>query len=148
MAEKKSLGQRWEEYRASKATLFWSCVGVSILTMVIGFTWGGWITSGTAQEMTQEARRNLAATFCVNRFMADSDAAAQHVSFMEISDWQRDEFIQKGGWAKMPALERPLAGVADLCADKLAKVEVPASAAQSTTGAPTANGESNTTVVQ
>ena len=148
MAEKKSLGQRWEEYRASKATLFWSCVGVSILTMVIGFTWGGWITSGTAQEMTQEARRNLAATFCVNRFMADSDAAAQHVSFMEISDWQRDEFIQKGGWAKMPALERPLAGVADLCADKLAKVEVPASAAQTTTGAPTANGESNTTVVQ
>ena len=148
MAEKKSLSQRWEEYRASKATLFWSCVGVSILTMVIGFTWGGWITSGTAQEMTQEARRNLAATFCVNRFMADSDAAAQHVSFMEISDWQRDEFIQKGGWAKMPALERPRAGVADLCADKLAKVEVPASAAQTTTGAPTANGESNTTVVQ
>ena len=148
MADKKSLSQRWEEYRASKATLFWSCVGVSILTMVIGFTWGGWITSGTAQEMTQEARRNLAATFCVNRFMADSDAAAQHVSFMEISDWQRDEFIQKGGWAKMPALERPLAGVADLCADKLAKVEVPASAAQSTTGAPTTNGESNTTVVQ
>ena len=148
MAEKKSLGQRWEEYRASKATLFWSCVGASILTMVIGFTWGGWITSGTAQEMTQEARRNLAATFCVNRFMADSDAAAQHVSFMEISDWQRDEFIQKGGWAKMPALERPLAGVADLCADKLAKVEVPASAAQTATGAPTANGESNTTVVQ
>ena len=148
MADKKSLSQRWEEYRASKATLFWSCVGVSILTMVIGFTWGGWITNGTAQELTQEARRNLAATFCVNRFMADSDAAAQHVSFMEISDWQRDEFIQKGGWAKMPALERPLAGVADLCADKLAKVEVPASAAQSTTGAPTTNGESNTTVVQ
>jgi hypothetical protein len=148
MAEKKSLSQRWEDYRASKATLFWSCVAVSILTMVIGFTWGGWITSGTAQEMTQEARRNLAATFCVNRFLAGSDAAAQHLSFMEISDWQRDEFIQEGGWAKMPVLERPLAGVADLCADKLAKVEVPESAAQSTTGAPTANGESNTTVVQ
>jgi hypothetical protein len=148
MAEKRSLSQRWEEYHASKATLFWSCVAVSVLTMVVGFTWGGWITGGTAQEMTQEARRNLAATFCVNRFMADSDAAAQHVSFMEISDWQRDEFIEKGGWAKMPTLERPLAGIADLCADKLAKAEVPASAAESTTGAPSANGESNTTVVQ
>src|SRR5687767_2804351 len=33
MAEKKSLSQRWEDYRASKATLFWSCVGISILTM-------------------------------------------------------------------------------------------------------------------
>jgi hypothetical protein len=148
MAEKKSLSQRWEDYRASKATLFWSCAAASILTMVVGFAWGGWVTGGTAQEMTQEARRNLAATFCVNRFLADSDAASQHLSFMEISDWQRDEFIQEGGWAKMPALERPLAGIADLCADKLAKVEVPESAAQSTTGAPTANGESNTTVVQ
>ena len=148
MADKKSLGQRWEEYRASKATVFWSCVGVSILTMVIGFTWGGWVTGGTAQEMTQEARRNLAATFCVNRFLAASDAATQHAAFMEISDWQRDEFIQEGGWAKMPALERPLAGIADLCADKLAKADVPATAAQSPTGASTTNGESNTTVVQ
>lgn len=148
MAEKKSLSQRWEEYTASKATLFWSCVGVSILTMVIGFTWGGWITNGTAQEMTQQARRNVAASFCVNRFLADANAASQYADFMKTSDWQRDEFIHNGGWAKMPPLDRPIAGIADLCADKLAKVELPASAAQSTTGAPTATGESNTTVVQ
>lgn len=145
MAEKKSLGQRWEDYRASKATLFWSCVAVSVLTMVIGFTWGGWITNGTAQELTQEARRNLAATFCVHRFLAGSDAATQHADLMEISDWQRDEFIDKGGWAKLPVLDRPLAGVADLCADKLAKAEVPA---PSTTGASTTGGEPDTTVVQ
>ncbi len=148
MADKKSLGQRWEEYRASKATVFWSCVAVSILTMVIGFTWGGWVTGGTAQEMTQEARRNLAATFCVNRFMADANAGSHYTEFMETSDWQRDEFIHDGGWATMPTLDRPLAGIADLCADKLAKVEMPASAAQSETGAPTTTGESNTTVVQ
>lgn len=148
MAEKKSLGQRWEDYRASKATLFWSCAAVSVLTMVVGFAWGGWVTGGTAQEMTQEARRNLAATFCVNRFLADSDAASQHASFMEVSDWQRDEFIQKGGWAEMPALDRPVAGIADLCADKLAKAEVPTSAAQSTTGAPATTDASGTTVVQ
>lgn len=129
MADKKSLGQRWEEYRASKATVFWSCVGVSILTMVIGFTWGGWITSGTAQEMTQEARRNLAATFCVNRFMADSDAVAQHVSFMEISDWQRDEFIEKGGWAKMPDRAEPTKRAATLCATQLVALEAPTASA-------------------
>ena len=144
MAEK-SLSQRWEDWRPSKGALFWSCVSVSILTMVIGFTWGGWVTGGTAQEMTQEARRNLAATFCVNRFMADADVAAHYAKFMETSDWQRDDFIQDGGWAKLPALERPLAGIADLCADKLATVELPA---QPTTGAPTTGGASDTTVVQ
>lgn len=148
MTDKKTLGRRWEDYLPSKTILFWSCVAVSILTIVVGFAWGGWVTNGTAQEMTQQARRNLAATFCVQRFLADSDAASEHASFMKTSDWQRDEFIEKGGWAKMPLLDRPLAGVADLCADKLAKVEVPASTAQSTTGASTATGASGTTVVQ
>ena len=145
MAEK-SLLVRWEEWRPPKWGLFWSCVAVSILTMVVGFTWGGWVTQGTAQEMTQEARRNLAATFCVNRFLADADAATQYSAFMEISDWQRDEFIDKGGWAEMPPLDRPLAGIADLCADKLATIEMPA--APTTTGAPTTGGAATTTVVQ
>ncbi len=140
--KKKPLGQRWEDYRPSKTLLFWSCVAVSILTIVVGFAWGGWVTTGTAQEMTQQARRNLAATFCVQRFLADSDAASEYASFMKVGDWQRGEFIEKGGWAKMPPLDRPLAGIDDLCADKLAEVEAPASAAQSTTGT------SGTTVVQ
>ncbi|HKP24658.1 MAG TPA: hypothetical protein VJV39_12395 [Dongiaceae bacterium] len=145
MAEK-SLLLRWEDWRPPKWGLFWSCVSVSILTMVVGFTWGGWVTGGTAKEMTQEARRNLAATFCVNRFVTDADAAAQYAKFMQISDWQRDEFIHEGGWAKMPPLDRPLAGIADLCADKLATIQMPV--AKSTTGASTTDGAATTTVVQ
>lgn len=148
MAERKaSLSQRWEEWRPSKGALFWSCVSISILTMVIGFTWGGWMTGGSAQEMTQEARRNLAATFCVQRFISQPDAAAQHAKLMEISAWQRDDFVQDGGWAKLPTLDRPLGGIAALCADKLATVEVPAGAAPSTTGASTTE-DPDTTVVQ
>ena len=133
MADKKSFGQRWEEYRPSKATLFWSCVAVSVLTIVVGFNWGGWVTGGTAQEMVQEGRRNLAATFCVDKFLAAADAGTQHAALMKASTWQRDDFIDKGGWASLPELDKPVAGVADLCAEKLAKVEVPASTAQSTT---------------
>lgn len=148
MAERKaSWSQRWEEWRPSKGALFWSCVSISILTMVIGFTWGGWMTGGSAQEMTQEARRNLAATFCVQRFLNQPDAAARHAALMEISAWQRDDFVQDGGWAKLPTLDRPLGGIAALCADKLATVEAPAGAAQSTTGASTTD-QPDTTVVQ
>lgn len=132
----KTLGQRWADYRASKATVFWSCVAVAVLTVVVGFNWGGWVTGGTAQEMAQEARRDLAATFCVERFLAAPDAGAQHASLMETGSWQRDDFVQKGGWAKLPELDRPVTGVADLCADKLADIEVPASTAQSTTETP------------
>jgi hypothetical protein len=142
MADKKTLGQRWEDYRASKTTLFWSCVAFGILTIVVGFSWGGWVTGGTAKEMVQEARTNLAATFCVQRFLNASDAGSQHDSLMKTSNWQRDDFIEKGGWAKLPDLDRPIAGVAGLCAEKLADVEVSASAAQTTTDSP------STTTVQ
>ena len=142
MPDKKTLGQRWEDYRASKGTLFWSCVAVSVLTIVAGFTWGGWVTEGTAQEKVQESRRNLAAKFCVQRFLEASDASSQHASLMEASGWQRDDFVRKGGWAELPDLDRPIAGVADLCAEKLAEVEVSTSAAQTTSDSP------STTTVQ
>ncbi len=139
----KTFGQKVGDYRASKTTLFWSCAAVAVLTVVIGFNWGGWVTGGTAQEMVQEGRSDLAATFCVERFLASPDAGVQHASLMETGSWQRDDFVEKGGWAALPELERPLSGVADLCADKLADVEVPASTAQSTTETP---GEGDTTV--
>lgn len=130
MADNKTLGERWHNYRASKTTLFWSCVAFGILTIVVGFGWGGWVTGGTAQEMAQDGRRNLAATFCVQQFLAAADASSQHASLMEASTWQREDFIQKGGWAELPDLDQPISGVADLCADKLAELEVTASAAQ------------------
>jgi hypothetical protein len=34
----RQLGQRWEAYRPTKALLVWSCA------VVVGFTWGGWVT--------------------------------------------------------------------------------------------------------
>ena len=46
----------WGDYRPSKATWFWSCVACVVATMVIGFTWGGWVTGGTADEQTAQAR--------------------------------------------------------------------------------------------
>jgi hypothetical protein len=143
MAEKKSLGERYENYRASKATLFWACVAVAVLTIVIGFNWGGWMTSGGAQEMVQEARRDLAATFCVQRFVDAADAGMQHAHLMEASSWQRDDFVKDGGWAKLPQeLDRPIGGVADLCAEKLANIKISESAAQTTSDGP------STTIVQ
>ena len=45
----------WADYRPSKATWLWSCIGCAIATLVIGFTWGGWVTEQTAKRMVAEA---------------------------------------------------------------------------------------------
>jgi hypothetical protein len=136
-----SLRQRWQEYRPSKATLFWSCVGSVVVALIIGFTWGGWVTAGTATEIAEkaarEARAELAATVCVQRFMAASDARAQLASLKKTSSWQRDDLIEKGGWVTLPGVEKPIATAADLCAERLAAMELPQNgqdAQRSTTG--------------
>jgi hypothetical protein len=123
------LQQRWQAYRPSKAALFWSCVGCVVVALIIGFTWGGWVTGGTATKMAErsarEARADLAATICVDRFLEASDARAQLASLKETSSWQRDDFIEKGGWVALPGLDQPVTSAAAVCAERLAAMDLP-----------------------
>ncbi len=117
------LRRRWGTYRASKATLFWSCAACAIATMIVGFGWGGWVTGGTAEKMSvaaaSTARADLAATMCVSRFMSGTDMVAQLAALKASNSWNRDDLIDKGGWTTPPGAERPIQGAADLCAKRL-----------------------------
>jgi hypothetical protein len=118
-----TFASRWREARPSKTALFWSCVACIIATMIVGFTWGGWVTGGTARSIASraadDARTKLAAAICVNRFESASDAQAELAKLKGTSAWQQDDFIVKGGWATLPGMKEPFAGVADLCAHQL-----------------------------
>lgn len=52
---KRSLAQRWANYQPTKSTLGWACVGAAGATMIIGFTWGGWVTGGTSRGVAANA---------------------------------------------------------------------------------------------
>jgi hypothetical protein len=114
---------RWEAWRPSKATWFWSCVGCVIATVIVGFAWGGWVTGGTAQEMAQsaasDARAQLAAAVCVDRFMQGPDAKTRLASLKKSDYWSRDDVLQKGGWLAIAGMKEPVDGAAELCAEKL-----------------------------
>lgn len=122
-----TIGERWENYRPSKAMWVWSIIGAGILTMILGFTAGGWTTGGNAVAMAkkaaQDARAELAATVCVDRFAASANAVEQLAALKGKSSWERDDFIKDGGWAKLLGPERLINGAADLCAEKLAGME-------------------------
>ena len=104
-----TLSQRCKDYQASKRVLFWACAGSVVLATVIGFSWGGWVTGGSARELAADAaaqaRQELAAVVCVDRFMAASDAHVQLTALQEIeSSYAQTKFVQDGGWATiMPA---------------------------------------------
>ena len=129
MADGTSMSQRFQEYHPSKTVLFWSCAGCIAATMLVGFTWGGWVTGGSAGEMAEEAadqaRAQLAATVCVDNFMAAADAGPQLASLKDIgSSWRREHFIEEGGWAMVSGQEYDDA--AELCAERLMELEAPA----------------------
>ena len=121
--------QTWNDYRPSKAVWFWSCVGAAVLTMIVGFTWGGWVTGGTAREnvetATEDATAKLASSICAYRFLRGPEASAQLAALKEASSWERDSLIEDAGWVTFASMDSPVRGAADLCADQLASAELP-----------------------
>ncbi len=130
MVNNTSLARRWEAYRPSKGIWLWSCVACIVATMVIGFTWGGWVTGGTATSLAAEAASGataqLAAADCVSRFDSGPDATAQLAALKKADSYERSELIKKAGWATMPGSKDPVAGAADICARQLVSAKPPA----------------------
>jgi hypothetical protein len=118
-----NLSKRWSDFQASKTQLFWACAGSVVVALVVGFTWGGWVTGGTANQRAAtaatEARAQLAATVCVERFAKAPDATAQLAALKSSDSWKRDTFIESGGWATLTGMEKPVAGAASLCVQQL-----------------------------
>jgi len=117
---KQSLSRRWEDYQPSKTMLVWACIAAVIATIVVGFSWGGWVTGGTSRTMAtaagETARGELASAICVERFNAAADAAAKLAEFKAIPDsYKKRQFVEAGGWATMPGQTSPDRRGAEAC---------------------------------
>ena len=95
----------------------------AVATMIVGFSWGGWVTGGTAKEQVQKsvstALVSALSPVCVEKFQHQADAPAKLVEFNKVSSWNRRSVIEKGGWATMPGSDTPNSAVASACAEKL-----------------------------
>lgn len=104
----------------------WGAVGGAAVLAVVGFTWGGWVTGGTAETLAnRQADRAVVAALtpiCVEKFQQDAEAASNLEALQKVSSWQQGGFIEKGGWAKMAGTERVNPDVARACAEILRKV--------------------------
>lgn len=141
MTEEQTLGKRWRESRPSKAMLFWACLACVVLALIVGFTWGGWMTGGTAKRMAESAakhaRADLVATVCVERFLGATDAEAQLAALKDTSSWQRRKLIDEGGWTKIPGVEGQVPEAVRLCAERLADATLPKEEATNNSSATT-----------
>jgi len=97
----------------------WGLVVGAVIAMIIGFAWGGWITGGTGQKMTDEAVLASQAAICVAQFMKQPNHEEKLKELGKIDSWKRSDFIEKGGWDKMPGQAKAGSLVSQACAKGL-----------------------------
>jgi hypothetical protein len=95
----------------------------AVATLFVGFYWGGWVTGGTAKEMTQRSTTAAVVTalspICVDKFQRSAEAGANMIELKKVSSYQQGSFIEKGGWATLPGSDRADSSVAQACANML-----------------------------
>jgi hypothetical protein len=108
-----------------KTTLMGAAAGALVLA-ILGFTWGGWVTGGTAAKIANQ-RASAAvvlalAPICVDNFRRQPDAGTQLVSLQKLSSYEQAGFVQKGGWASSLGSKEDNSALARACAESIGKL--------------------------
>ena len=117
---------------AETRPFLWGAAAGAIALAIVGFNWGGWML-GSSAEAAAAQRADTAvvaalAPICVAQFRSGAKAKASLAEMQEIDEWQRTEYVTRGGWATMPGSAsdvEPNRDVASACAQALSAPAVP-----------------------
>ena len=91
----------------------------AVLTAVVGFTWGGWVTGNNADKMAMTMAHDdvIAALVpvCVDMARTDPSRAEKLATIRAASTYQRRDAVMAAGWATMPGAETPDRDLAQAC---------------------------------
>ena len=91
----------------------------AVISSILGFTWAGWQTRISSKEITDAALLSTRAAICVAQFSKAPDFETNLKALEEIPSFERYQFIEQGGWNKMPGEKRASFTVSRACADGL-----------------------------
>lgn len=114
-----------------KPAVYGALIGAGVFG-IVGFTWGGWVTGGTAHDRAMAMSRDdvVAAMVpvCLDMARTDPDRAAKLAAIRAASTYQRRDALMEAGWATVPGAEVPNRQIAQSC---LALLDVDAQLEQS-----------------
>ena len=89
----------------------WGMVIGAIVLVIVGFSAGWVVTSGSAQakaqQMAAEAVIEHLAPIAVAQFMLDPNRKERLKALRELDSWKRDKYVEQSGWATMPGSKEP-----------------------------------------
>jgi len=99
----------------------------AVVTMIVGFNWGGWSIESTAAKRADDASRSavvaVLAPICVDKFQRSADATSNFVELKKVASYMQGSFVEKGGWATPPGSEKANSAVAQACATLLGNLK-------------------------
>ncbi len=106
-----------------KPGLYGAVVG-AVAVAIVGFSWGGWVTGGTAKQMAaDQAKLEVVAALvpiCLEQSKQDPQVVETMAQLEAASTWKRSDMLIETGWATMPGSSDPNRSVASACMEKLA----------------------------
>lgn len=106
-----------------KPGLFGAAAG-AIAVAIVGFSWGGWVSSETAKKMAaDQARLEVVAALvpvCIEQSKQDPEMAEKLALLKDASNYRRSDLLMEAGWATMPGSTDPNRYVASACMKELA----------------------------
>lgn len=95
----------------------------AIALAIVGFSWGGWVTGGTARMLAaDQSKAEVVAALsliCVDQSKRDPQLAERVAAIKAASSWERSGIVSKNGWATMPGTTEANIQVAKDCAEKV-----------------------------
>jgi hypothetical protein len=99
----------------------------AVVTMIVGFNWGGWVTGGTVKDMVERSTTSAVVSalspICVDKFQHSAEAPVNLAELRKVSSYQQGSFIEKGGWATLPGSDNANSAVARACGEMLSNLK-------------------------
>jgi hypothetical protein len=100
----------------------------AVVTILIGFNWGGWTLGGTAAKMVDEASRSAVTAalvpICVDKFQHTANATENLATLKKTASYEQGSYVEKGGWATSPGSDAANYAVAQACATSLSTAKL------------------------
>lgn len=97
----------------------------AIALAIVGFSWGGWMTSGSAAELSDERSITAVASaltpYCVQNSQSDPKLAEVMAELEKASNFQRRGIVEKAGWATPLGADKADRALAQACQIELTK---------------------------
>ncbi len=97
----------------------YGALGGAIAVSILGFTWGGWTTNGSAQAMAQDMASDevtlAMVPVCLGISAADPERTEKLAALQDLSGFGRRNAMMETGWAIRPGSDAPDRDLADAC---------------------------------